>query len=134
MFAANEREVDQTDIIMLLTPRIVRTQELTQQDLNPIFIGTANYPALGGTPPLIQTEPPEPAAVPRTSGAGPRLGLDCLFHRRERPIPARRRSRQPPAWARGGCSAPPSGPRRRRLPAGTPNAAGAADRVPAGRC
>jgi len=71
LFAANEREVDQTDIIMLLTPRIVRTQELTQQDLNPIFIGTANYPALGGTPPLIQVEPGAPAAAPAAPGAAP---------------------------------------------------------------
>lgn len=79
LFAANEREVDQTDIIMLLTPRIVRTQELTQQDLNPIYIGTANYPALGGTPPLIQTDPAQdaapanaggPAAAPTAPGAG----------------------------------------------------------------
>jgi type II secretory pathway component GspD/PulD (secretin) len=67
LFAANEREVDQTDIIMLLTPRIVRTQELTQSDLNPIYIGTQSYPAVGGTPPLIQTEPdiaPAYAAAP----------------------------------------------------------------------
>ncbi len=65
LFAANEREVDQTDIIMLLTPRIVRTQELTQQDLNPIFIGTANYPSFGGTPQLIaQPELPEVAPPP----------------------------------------------------------------------
>ena len=70
LFAANEREVDQTDIIMLLTPRIVRTQELTQQDLNPIYIGTANYPALGGTPPLIQIEP-TPDATPAPAGAAP---------------------------------------------------------------
>ena len=69
LFAANEREVDQTDIIMLLTPRIVRTQELTQQDLNPIFIGTANYPALGGTPPLI-AQPELPAVTPVAGAAG----------------------------------------------------------------
>lgn len=71
LFAANEREVDQTDIIMLLTPRIVRTQELTQQDLNPIFIGTANYPSFGGTPQLIaQPDLPE-AAAPAGAAASP---------------------------------------------------------------
>jgi type II secretory pathway component GspD/PulD (secretin) len=71
MFASNDTQVQQTDIIMLLTPRIVRTQELTQQDLDPIFIGTANYPALGGTPPLIQVEPTAPAAAPAAPGAAP---------------------------------------------------------------
>ena len=71
MFASNDTQVQQTDIIMLLTPRIVRTQELTQQDLDPIFIGTANYPALGGTPPLIQVEPGAPAAAPAAPGAVP---------------------------------------------------------------
>jgi type II secretory pathway component GspD/PulD (secretin) len=70
LFAANEREVDQTDIVMLLTPRIVRTQELTQQDLNPIFIGTANYPALGGTPQLIAQPEPADAAAPSAPAAG----------------------------------------------------------------
>ena len=65
LFASNDTQVQQTDIIMLLTPRIVRTQELTQQDLNPIFIGTANYPGLGGTPPLIQTEPLDNPAAPQ---------------------------------------------------------------------
>jgi general secretion pathway protein D len=71
LFAANEREVDQTDIIMLLTPRIVRTQELTQQDLNPIFIGTANYPSLGGTPPLIAQPEAEPVAPAAGAAAAP---------------------------------------------------------------
>jgi hypothetical protein len=44
---------DQTDIVMLLTPRIVRTQELTPEDVAPIFIGTQQSLGLGGPPPLI---------------------------------------------------------------------------------
>ena len=44
----------QTDIVMLLTPHIVRTHELRQQDVNPIYIGTQQNLGLGGPPPLIR--------------------------------------------------------------------------------
>jgi general secretion pathway protein D len=72
LFSASDRNAAQTDIVMLLTPRIVRTHELTQQDVGPIYIGTQQSPGLGGPPPLIappqqQAEPPAaqpPGAVP----------------------------------------------------------------------
>ena len=57
IFASNDTEIRQTDIIMLLTPRIVRTQELTFQDVSPIFIGSQQSLGLGGPPPLIVGEP-----------------------------------------------------------------------------
>ena len=44
----------QTDIVMLLTPHIVRTHELTVNDLAPIYMGTQQNVGLGGPPPLIQ--------------------------------------------------------------------------------
>ena len=59
LLASNDNEIRQTDIVMLLTPRIVRTQELTAQDVSPIFIGSQQSLGLGGPPPLI------------TVGAGP---------------------------------------------------------------
>ena len=40
LLSDNDSAVSQTDIIMLLTPRIVRTHELTQEDVSPIHIGT----------------------------------------------------------------------------------------------
>jgi general secretion pathway protein D len=64
LFASNQTRIDQTDIVMLLTPRIVRTQELTTNDVSPIFIGSQQSLGLGGPPPLIA--PPvatEPAGV-----------------------------------------------------------------------
>jgi general secretion pathway protein D len=69
LFAANDNRIDQTDIVMLLTPRIVRTQELTTNDVSPIFIGSQQSLGLGGPPPLIAppagAEPAAPApAVP----------------------------------------------------------------------
>jgi len=56
-----EDNVQQTDIVMLLTPRIVRTHELTQENLSPIYIGSAASPGLTGPTPVIAA-PPEEAA------------------------------------------------------------------------
>jgi hypothetical protein len=53
LFGHNDTGSSQTDIVMLLTPRIVRTHELTQTDVNPIYIGTQQALGLGGPPPLI---------------------------------------------------------------------------------
>ncbi|MEQ1572706.1 MAG: secretin and TonB N-terminal domain-containing protein [Vicinamibacterales bacterium] len=66
LLASNDTELLQTDIVMLLTPRIVRTQELTVQDLSPIFIGTQQNLGLGGPPPLIAV----PDAVDPTTAPG----------------------------------------------------------------
>jgi general secretion pathway protein D len=66
IFASNETDIAQTDIVMLLTPRIVRTHELTQTDVSPIYIGTQQALGLGGPPPLIAAQPetaPPPAPV-----------------------------------------------------------------------
>ena len=65
LFSATNDEIRQTDIIMLLTPRIVRTHELTPEDLAPIYIGTTTNIGLSGPPPLIaQPEVVAPGDVP----------------------------------------------------------------------
>src|SRR4029453_6349758 len=38
LFSANDSTIRQTDIVMMLTPRIVRSHELTATDLAPIYI------------------------------------------------------------------------------------------------
>jgi len=65
LFADNDVNIRQTDIVMLLTPHIVRTHELSARDLSNIYIGTQLNPALGGPPPLIGglPEPPPDVAV-----------------------------------------------------------------------
>src|SRR3970282_1136097 len=57
LFSANDNNTQQTDIVMLITPHIVRSQELRQQDVTPIYIGTQQNLGLSGPPPLIT--PPE---------------------------------------------------------------------------
>ena len=62
IFANNDNTGEESDIVMLLTPHIVRTHELTVTDLSPIYIGTQQNIGLGGPPPLI-APPPDPAAA-----------------------------------------------------------------------
>ena len=57
LFSANDDTVYQTDIVMLLTPRIVRAHQLTQEDISPIHIGTQQNLGLTGPPPLIAPRP-----------------------------------------------------------------------------
>jgi type II secretory pathway component GspD/PulD (secretin) len=62
----NDTSTTQTDIVMLLTPRVVRTHELQQQDLAPIYIGSQSNIGLTGAPQLI-APPPEEEAAPAVS-------------------------------------------------------------------
>jgi type II secretory pathway component GspD/PulD (secretin) len=66
----NDQQITQTDIVMLLTPHIVRTHELTADDLSPIFIGTQQNLGLGGPPPLIAPSPDDVPAPAPSVGTG----------------------------------------------------------------
>ncbi len=63
LFGSTSDEISQTDIVMLLTPHIVRTHELTVDDLAPIYIGTQQNVGLTGPPPLIQPVAEDPAVA-----------------------------------------------------------------------
>ena len=73
LFGSTSDIIEQTDIVMLLTPHIVRTHELTVDDLAPMYIGTQQNVGLTGPPPLIQPpaieEPPPAAQVPAQPAA-----------------------------------------------------------------
>jgi general secretion pathway protein D len=77
LFSANDETIEQTDIIMLMTPRIIRSHELKASDLEPLFIGTAANPGVGGPPPLIlqpaveTPTPGAPAPPPAPAGVAP---------------------------------------------------------------
>lgn len=74
LFSSNDNSIEQTDIVMLLTPHIVRTHELTQRDVGRIYIGTQQSLGLTGPPPLIAppaTETEPPAAAPPAGGITP---------------------------------------------------------------
>jgi hypothetical protein len=72
LLSGNTREEDSTDIIMVLTPHVVRSQEISEADLRPIYIGSQQSLSLGGPPPLIAAPPaeaPAPAPTPAPPGA-----------------------------------------------------------------
>jgi general secretion pathway protein D len=60
LFSGNDEQIRTSDIVMLLTPRIIRTHELTAGDLSPIYIGTQSNMALGGPTPVLGEPPQEP--------------------------------------------------------------------------
>jgi general secretion pathway protein D len=69
LFSNNDQSIQQSDVVMLLTPRIVRSREFTASDLGPIYIGTQSNLGLSGPPPLIG-QAAAPGAEPAQGGAG----------------------------------------------------------------
>jgi general secretion pathway protein D len=64
LFGSTDDLIESTDVVMLLTPRLVRTHELTQQHLNPIHIGSVSNIGLTGPAPVIAA-PPDDLAAPQ---------------------------------------------------------------------
>jgi general secretion pathway protein D len=80
LFSNNDETIQQTDIVMLLTPHIIRTPGITAADLEPVYIGTQANIGLGGPPPIISlpadqqpgaAAAPAPAAGPTAPGLTP---------------------------------------------------------------
>ena len=69
LLASNEDTIRQTDIIMLLTPRIVRTHQLTQENVSPIRIGTQRNIGVTG-PGTLAAPPAAGAAAPPAAARG----------------------------------------------------------------
>jgi general secretion pathway protein D len=67
LFAHNRRETQETDIVLTLTPHIVRVLDLSEDDLRPFRVGRG---AIGGAPVVdlpIAVEPPPPVQPPASS-------------------------------------------------------------------
>jgi general secretion pathway protein D len=75
LFSNDDRRIRQTDIVMLITPRIIRTHEYTAQDLAPIYVGTNQNFGLTGPPPLIAAPPVEPTPPAPPADAVPPQGV-----------------------------------------------------------
>lgn len=68
LFANNRREVQETDIVLMITPRLVRVLDLTEADLRPFRVGRGD-----GSPlvdlnferPPVPVQPAPPPAPPR---------------------------------------------------------------------
>ncbi|HEY3093549.1 MAG TPA: secretin N-terminal domain-containing protein [Vicinamibacterales bacterium] len=69
LFAHNRKETQQTDVVLTLTPHIIRVLDLSEDDLRPFRVSSdANAPLIDlpiiQTPPITVPPPPVPAAPP----------------------------------------------------------------------
>ncbi len=72
LLSNNDDESADTDIVMLITPHIVRDHELTASDVASIYIGTQANVGLSGPPQLIapQSETPPPGGATPAPATG----------------------------------------------------------------
>jgi general secretion pathway protein D len=74
IFTANEINDQDNDIVMLITPHIIRDHDLTKEDVGNIYIGTQANVGLTGPPQLIAPQPQTPSetgAAPAPSPTAP---------------------------------------------------------------
>jgi general secretion pathway protein D len=105
LLSNNDIESQDTDIVMLITPHIVRDHELTASDVSSIYIGTQANVGLSGPPQLIA---PQPEAGGQPGGAPGAAGTQQPFN-------------MPPPGVAGPPSGSPGGvtPTNPPVPAGT---------------
>ncbi|MCU1382627.1 MAG: pulD [Acidobacteria bacterium] len=64
LFAHNTKSANQTDIILTLTPHIIRVLDLTEADLRPFRVGRDSLAPIAELP-LLPIEPPKPPELPK---------------------------------------------------------------------
>src|SRR5438105_15475030 len=64
IFAHTQKTRDQTDIILTLTPHIIRVLDLSADDLRPFRVGRDSLGGISDLPPL-PVEPPKPPEIPK---------------------------------------------------------------------
>lgn len=55
LFRSNYSEIKKSDLILTLTPHIVRNPDITEEDLAPLWVGTENRISLFGNSPKVQS-------------------------------------------------------------------------------
>jgi general secretion pathway protein D len=85
LFGTTKDEGKKTDVVMLLTPHIIRMPNITEKDLRPLWVGTADHPQLKGEansswarspfvgkkdPGAASPAPGAPKAAPEAKGSG----------------------------------------------------------------
>jgi general secretion pathway protein D len=80
LFAQTHREIQETDIVLTLTPRVVRVLDLTEEDLRPFRVGdnitapiSLPVPVPTPLPPPTEVAPPAQPPAPPAGGVAPIL-------------------------------------------------------------
>lgn len=72
LFGDRRRDSTETEVLMSITPRVVRAPKVTDEDLLALRVGTQEVPRVeGARPPLFGTEPDTEAAAPAPAGTAP---------------------------------------------------------------
>jgi type II secretory pathway component GspD/PulD (secretin) len=71
IFGSTQDSVEQSDIVMIVTPRIVRGHDLTPEDLKASYVGTFLNMGSSPVPQLISLDAPPPGATVPATGALP---------------------------------------------------------------
>jgi general secretion pathway protein D len=69
IFARTQKSATQTDIILTLTPHIIRVLDLTEADLRPFRVGRDSAVPIPDLPPPL--DPPRPPEPPKENGGSP---------------------------------------------------------------
>lgn len=55
LFTDNSKTVNQTDLVLTLTPHIIRNPDITEEDLAPLWVGTENRVTIFGNSPRVRS-------------------------------------------------------------------------------
>jgi hypothetical protein len=70
-FAHTQKTTDQTDVILTLTPHIIRVLDLTEADLRPFRVGRDSLAPITELPlPVLEPPKPDEPAAPKKPGGG----------------------------------------------------------------
>ena len=58
LFRSNSVDMKKTDLVLTLTPHIIRNPDITLQDLEPLWVGTENRVTIFGNSPRVQSAAP----------------------------------------------------------------------------
>ena len=116
-----------TDLVLTLTPHIIRIPDVTEEDLIPVYVGTDANISFQGTPRIespagagpfdFRREPPAPrSAPPERAPAAPGAAEPRAVRAAERPLPVAARRACPRSRRPGRRSPAAGGDRRPRAP------------------
>jgi general secretion pathway protein D len=74
IFTSAQKRSEESEVLISLTPHVLRAPKVTDEDLEPLFVGTEEVPrVLGARPPLFGPEEPpsKPETPPGPGAAGP---------------------------------------------------------------
>lgn len=108
LFSKNRNQNQRTDVILTLTPHIIRSADITEEDLLPIWVGTeANVTFRGGSPRIeSEVEGPFEEEVEPTSGEDIRELIQRRIQQLPGGVPEDEKVPQPPT----GIDLVPGGP------------------------